>query len=272
MNKTHSKRLKFDRFYESDIPALAELLADPGITRNITANGSTRERCLASAARRIDWHNSTWDEYGYGVWALRSREPDIAPVDLLLGWCGFIPPDDDEPDPEILYAIRDDYRGQGFASEAAKHAISWLFNNTSYRGITAVISTPLNPGSVNVVTKLGMEYRTRMPFSLFLSGNELADEVTEYEIWRLSHGPAEEPDSLIEQVGFRAGQLSTVSSLSVPRILDTLSDAVSKRFGDSVESGVLQHRLEVLSTAFRHGCNDAFMDCYHVTRDRWSNR
>ena len=145
MNMSPSKRLKYDRFDESDVPALAALLADPSITRNITANGSTRERCLASAGKRIDWHNSTWDEFGYGVWALRACEPALAPADLLLGWCGFIPPDDDEPDPEILYAIRDDYRGQGFASEAAKHAISWLFNNTSYRGITAVISTPLNP-------------------------------------------------------------------------------------------------------------------------------
>lgn len=269
MTIPHSERLNFEHFNESDAPALAELLADSSITRNITANGSTPERCLASARKRIEWHNSTWEKFGYGVWALRARESDLAPPERLLGWCGFIPPDGDDPDPEILYAIRDDYRGIGLASEAARHVISFLFDTTPYQGVTAVISTPLNPGSVNVVTKLGMSYRIRMGFSLFLSGNELADEVAEYEIWRLAYGPMEDLDNLIEQVAFRAGQLSTVTSLPTQQILDFLSESLLKRYmqGGSVKER--DHHQTTLSKVFNRGCNDAYMDCYHVTREQW---
>ena len=48
-------------FDDADVEALAQLLADTSLTRNITANGSSPERCLAAARQRIDWHNSTWD-------------------------------------------------------------------------------------------------------------------------------------------------------------------------------------------------------------------
>ena len=271
MKIPHSARLKFEQFNESDAPALAELLADSSITRNITTNGSTPERCLASALKRIAWHNSTWEQYGYGVWSLRAHEPRLAPTDRMLGWCGFIPPDGDDPDPEILYAIRDDYRGIGLASEAASHAISYLFDTTPYTGVTAVISTPLNPGSVNVVKKLGMNFRNRMEFSLFLSGSELADEVVEYEIWRLAYGPTDDLDNLIGQVAFRAGQLSTVTSLTVRQILDYLSDSLlkrSKQEGTTNQRDWDQHQTNI-SIVFNRGRNDAYMDCYHVTREQW---
>ena len=45
-----------------------------------------------------------------------------------------------------------------------------------------------------------------MKFSQFLSENDLADEVAEYEIWRLAFGLTQDPVSLVEQVAFRAGQ------------------------------------------------------------------
>jgi len=60
-----SGRLRFDRFGDDDAAALARLLADPGLTRNITTNGSSAERCLASARKRIGWYNGNWDTLGY---------------------------------------------------------------------------------------------------------------------------------------------------------------------------------------------------------------
>lgn len=267
-----SERLKFERFGESDDQALAEILADSSITRNITSNGSTPERCLASARKRISWHNSSWLRYRYGVWSLRARETDLAPAHRLLGWCGFVPPDDKDPDPEILYALDADYRGKGLATEAARHAISWLFDTTHYQGVSAIISTPLNPGSVSVVTKLGMNFRNRMAFSLFLPESDLADEVAEYEIWRLAYGPMEDLGSLIEQVAFRAGQLSTVTSLTAEQILEFLSDSLLKRYEqEGTEKEMDQHQATML-VVFNRGCNDAYMDCYHVTREQWTGQ
>jgi RimJ/RimL family protein N-acetyltransferase len=261
--------LKFARFEESDAPALAELLADSSITRNVTSNGSSPERCLAAAGKRIAWYNDSWDEYGYGVYSLWAREPGLAPADRLLGWCGFVPPDDDDPDPEILYAIQADYRGLGLASEAARQAISWLFDTTPYPGVTAVIATPLNPGSVNVVTKLGMRLRHRMAYSVFLPDEALADEVVEYEIWRLAREPMEDLDRLVEQVAFRAGQLSTVTSLTPRQIMGGLSESLSQRLGQGVAAEDLDRYQANLSNHFERGCKDAYMDCYHVGKQQW---
>lgn len=93
-----TERLRLQSFADEDAPALAAILAEPEVTKNITANGSTPERCLASARHRIGWHNRSWDEHGYGVWAIKARSGE------LLGWCGFAVPDIGG-DPEILYGL-----------------------------------------------------------------------------------------------------------------------------------------------------------------------
>lgn len=266
MNLFPSARLRYARFDDADVSALARLLADPGITRNITADGSTPERCREFAARRIAWHNATWDSHGYGVWALRSRMDRLAPTDRLLGWCGFVAPDDDDADPEILYAIDADYRGLGLASEAARHAIGWLFETTRCAGVTAVISSRLNPGSVHVVEKLGFARRGRMRFDRFLSEPGLADEVLDYEIWRLAAAPTDDIDRLLEQVAYRGGQLSTVAAMDPSPARDALAASLGKRRPPESERPRLARKLVEL---FDAGRANAYMDCYHLGRDRW---
>ena len=267
MNPPPSARLAFTRFAEADVAALAGLLADPGITRNITADGSTPPRCREFAARRIAWHNGAWDSHGYGVWALRAHSAELAPADRLLGWCGFAPPDDDAPDPEILYAIHADYRGIGLASEAARHAIGQLFESTDYAGVTAVISARLNPGSVKVVDRLGFRRRGRMPFALFLGEDGLADEVLGYETWRLGEAPADDLDDLLEQVAFRAGQLSTVAAMDPLDARESLRVSLARREPPPTQRQRLERKLGEL---FDAGRDDAYMDCYYLDRDRWT--
>lgn len=260
-----SERIRFEVFEDGDAPALAALLADTSITRNITTNGSTPERCLASARRRIAWHNSYAEQQGYRVWALRARSPGLAPPDRLLGWCGFVPPDDDSPDPEILYAVDRDFRGIGIAGEAAAQAIAWLFGNTVHQGVSAVIFARLNPASVAVVSKLGFRLDGRMDFSLFLSSSELADEVAEYEIWRLRHGGADDLGRLVEETAFRAGQLSTVTSMSAREILHGLRGSLDAR----ATGGAGGELRAVVERSFGLGAAEAYMDCYHLSRERW---
>ena len=264
-----SARLRLEPFAETDAEALAALLADPSITRNITANGSSPERCLASARKRIDWHNNAWQQHGYGVWALRAQDSGLAPPDRLLGWCGFVPPDGDEPDPEILYAIDREFRGRGIAAEAASAAIDWLFRETEYAGVTAVIFSRLNPGSVAVVSKLGLRPHGQMAFSVFLSSGSLADEVAEYEIWRLAEDSADELDTLVEQSAFRAGQLGTVTSIAAGEILKSLSAALATRCAKAQDPAEQARLQAVLEQAFEAGRAAAYMDCYHLGRERW---
>ena len=269
MISPESERLLFERFEQSDSEALAALLADSSITRNITTNGSSAERCLASAHRRIEWHNGYWAETGYGVWALRAKSPDLAPAGRLLGWCGFVPPDDDDPDPEILYAIDRDFRGRGLASEAARESIDWLFRHTEYGGVTAVIFSRLNPGSVAVVSKLGLRYRRRMPFSVFLTDGALADEVAEYEIWRLGGDSTDDLEMLVEQTAFRAGQTSTVARTSPASIRERLAASLAQRVAGSPLEVELSRLAGLLQESFGRGAAEAYMDCYHLERETW---
>ncbi len=267
---SHSARLNFTRYNKADAPVLAELITDASITRNITVNGASPEKCLATARWRIGWHNSTWEQYGYGVLALRARAPELAAQNRLLGWCGFVPPDEEDvEDPEVIYAIDAAYRGRGLAREAARHAISWLFDATDYAGVTAVISARLNPGSVGVVSKLGLVHNGRMPFSLFIPGREQADEIAEYEIWRLAHGPMETLETLIEQVAFRAGQLSTVTSLTPAGLIKLLSESLAQRCRALGEVNRQERCQALLAENFDAGRSNSYMDCYHVNRERW---
>lgn len=65
-------RLRLVAYRQGDVDALAAILGEPDVSKNITANGSTPERCLESARQRINWHNSSWSDRGYGVWAVRA--------------------------------------------------------------------------------------------------------------------------------------------------------------------------------------------------------
>ena len=112
-----SKNSDSEGSVDEDRADLAALLGDPELTRNITANGSTPERCRQTAGQRIAWHNSSWQTLGFGVWALRLSGPAlalpgaIARPNRIVGWCGFAEADVPGEDPEILYGLSRDCRG-----------------------------------------------------------------------------------------------------------------------------------------------------------------
>lgn len=57
---------------------------------------------------------------------------------------------------EILYAISDSYQGNGYATEASKALIQWIFENTELKDLTAIVK-PENIPSKTVVGKLGFK-------------------------------------------------------------------------------------------------------------------
>jgi hypothetical protein len=58
--------------------------------------------------------------------------------------------------PQILYAVRPEFRGCGYAREGAGVIIETLFKSKSVMGVGAIVVGP-NPGSLAVLGKLGME-------------------------------------------------------------------------------------------------------------------
>ena len=255
-----TERLRLQPFAEADAPTLAAILAEPEVTKNITANGSTPERCLASARHRIGWHNRSWDERGYGVWAVK------APDGALLGWCGFAAPDIGD-DPEILYGLAPRYWRRGLGMEAARAAIDWLFDATEAGGVSAVIFGRLNPGSVAMIGKLGLKQRGIMPMPDFMPDRKLAKDVLDYEIWRLALGATLDAEALLFQAPHKGGQFATLK-LGDPREIEhAFCDAARGRADYStLPRDELDRRVR---DAFHQGMAEAHLDWYHMPRADW---
>ncbi len=253
-------RLRLAPFVDADAPELAAILAEPEVTKNITANGSTPERCLASARHRIGWHNRSWGERGYGVWAVKERGG------ALLGWCGFAAPDIGD-DPEILYGLAPHYWRRGLGMEAARAALGWLFRETQAGGVSAVIFGRLNPGSVAMIGKLGLAPRGTMPMADFMPDRVLAKDVLEYEIWRLGQGATRDAAALLFQAPHKGGQFATLG-LGDPGEIERAFREAARGRGEyeSMPRDELDARIR---DAFRQGMAQAHLDWYHMPRADW---
>lgn len=255
-----TERLRLQSFADEDAPALAAILAEPEVTKNITANGSTPERCLASARHRIGWHNRSWGERGYGVWAIKARSGE------LLGWCGFAVPDIGD-DPEILYGLAPRHWRRGLGMEAARAAINWLFDETQAGGASAVIFGRLNPGSVAMIGKLGLKPRGIMSMSDFMPDRQLAKDVLDYEIWRLAEGSTLDADALLFQAPHKGGQFATLN-LGDPREIEQAfcMAARDRADYDTLPRDELDKRVR---DAFHQGMAQPYLDWYHMPRAEW---
>lgn len=261
-----TERLRLDAFTRDDVPALAAILADPEVSANITTNASTPERCRASAELRIGWHNRSWSD-GYGVWAVRVVDEDIAPAGTLLGWCGFAAPDIGD-DPEILYGLASAYWGRGLAREMVRAAIDWLFAETAHGGISAVIFGRLNPVSVRIAEKFGMRRRGSMSIPDFMPDRKLAWDVLDYEIWRLGHAPARDPAALLFHAAYKGGQIATLEVEPLDVIEARFLEALRQRTDlDNIADAAARVRA-----AFREGAAAPFLDWYHLARADWPAR
>ncbi|MEM8537952.1 MAG: GNAT family N-acetyltransferase [Pseudomonadota bacterium] len=81
---------------------------------------------------------------GYSIWGIETKRGDF------IGVCGLIPW---EPGPMICYAVRRDFQGNGFGTEAAEAVI-----NSASDHFDLVISTvrDTNTASIRVAQKIGM--------------------------------------------------------------------------------------------------------------------
>jgi RimJ/RimL family protein N-acetyltransferase len=255
-----TNRLRLQPFADEDAPALAAILAEPEVTKNITANGSTPERCLASARHRIGWHNRSWDERGYGVWAVKGRSGN------LLGWCGFAAPDIGD-DPEILYGLAPQHWRRGLGMEAAQAAMKWLFAETGAGGVSAVVFGRLNPGSVAMIGKLGLTPRGIMGMADFMPDRQLAKDVLDYEIWRLAAGATLDAQALLFQAPHKGGQFATLDLGDPDGIEQMFCDAAHGRA--DYKTMPRDERDARVRDAFQQGMAQAHLDWYHLPRAAW---
>src|SRR5688500_15137217 len=73
----------------------------------------------------------------------------------VIGDIGFIEPPDGEGNVEFGYSIVPDYRGKGYATEAARAIIEWAFKQPGVKRVTANCLND-NYASIRVLEKTGM--------------------------------------------------------------------------------------------------------------------
>jgi len=145
-----TERLLLRRWRDSDREPFAEMNADPRVMEHFPGLLSRAESDAA-----IDRIVAHFANRGFGLWAV-----EIAGGVPFAGFIGLCVPRFENrftPCVEIGWRLAADYWGQGFATEGARAALHFGFNNL---GLDEVLSftVPANTRSRRVMEKIGMTY------------------------------------------------------------------------------------------------------------------
>ena len=144
-----SARLRLRQLLDTDAPFILELLNEPDFIRNI---GDRRIRTLEDARSYIQ-HGPmvSYSQHGFGLFLVELRE-NAAPI----GICGLLKRDYLD-DIDVGFALRESYRGRGYAFEAAAAVMRHGREDLGINRIVAITS-PDNDASMKVLRKLGLEF------------------------------------------------------------------------------------------------------------------
>jgi RimJ/RimL family protein N-acetyltransferase len=138
-----TERLRLRPFRESDFDDYAELCGDPEVSRYLSVR-LNREQSW----RHLAFLMGHWELRGYGMWAVEHRE-----TGAFLGRIGFADPDG-WPGCELAWALARRWWGHGFATEGAKAALAYAFNDLNKDRVISLIRAE-NRNSIRVAERLG---------------------------------------------------------------------------------------------------------------------
>jgi RimJ/RimL family protein N-acetyltransferase len=133
------------QFSEADLDAYAVMCADPDVMRYL-GTGVTLSR--GETWRAIAGMLGHWQMRGYGMWALESKE-----TGELVGRAGFINPEG-WPGFELGWVLGKPHWGKGYASEAAREARRWAYEDLGRDRFISLIRHG-NAPSIKVAERLG---------------------------------------------------------------------------------------------------------------------
>ncbi len=103
------------------------------------------------ASERLDFMVGHWQRHGFGMWAVLRRADGA-----FLGRCGLRYLDDTR-EIELGYTLTKACWGLGYATEASRAVLHHAFEVLRLERLVA-IADPANVASVNVMTKIGMNF------------------------------------------------------------------------------------------------------------------
>jgi ribosomal-protein-alanine N-acetyltransferase len=139
-----TERLLLRELELDDRDALMEILGDP-VAMRYYPTPFDRD----AVAAWIEWARRSYEENGFGLWAVVRRSDG-----RFLGDCGpMLQPVEDVMIPEVGYHIVAAEQGRGYATEAARACVAWVFANTPYDVVCSLVS-PENAPSRAVAARV----------------------------------------------------------------------------------------------------------------------
>jgi RimJ/RimL family protein N-acetyltransferase len=139
-----TERLLLRELDLDDVDSLFEVLGDPVSMRYYSAPFD-RDRVAAW----IDWARLSYRESGFGLWGVIRRSDG-----RFLGDCGpMLQPVEGELIPEVGYHVVPPEQGRGYATEAARASVAWVFANTKFDVVCSIVA-PENAPSRAVASKV----------------------------------------------------------------------------------------------------------------------
>lgn len=139
-----TSRLELRPFLETDVDSIAQLLADPEVTKYI---GDVRSRAAAAESVRL-----MCDAFASRGWGTLAVVPGGRSD--CIGYCG-VRPLAHTSEVEIAFALKQDCWNLGYATEAAAASMDATFKALRIGSIVATVY-PDNKASLRVLAKLGM--------------------------------------------------------------------------------------------------------------------
>lgn len=139
-------RLLLREWEPDDFDAYATMVADPAVMEFLSLTGSPMTRFAAWNSFAI--FAGHWRLRGFGFFAVFERE-----TGTFVGHVGPWRPEG-WPDLEVGWTLRSDYWGRGYATEAARAAITFAFEELRSLRVISLIA-PGNARSIAVAERLG---------------------------------------------------------------------------------------------------------------------
>jgi len=144
-----TERLTLRPWRPGDLDAFAAQCADAETMRYIGAGTPiSREEAVAV----IEGYLAEWERVRHGRWAV-----ELSSTGEFIGGCGLVRWKEGTPEAtgEVAYGFARAHWRLGYATEAARAAVSWGFANFDWETVVG-LTHPDNAASQRVLAKLGM--------------------------------------------------------------------------------------------------------------------
>ncbi len=145
-----TERLALRPFDEADADSVG-FYADPDVMRYIPRGPWPKEGVRDGFMRMVASRREQWRTLGMGMWAVTLRE-----TGAVIGHCG-LQPLQDSAEIEVFWLLDKPHWNAGIATEAAKAALRFGFEQATLPRIVA-IAMPENIASRRVMEKAGMRF------------------------------------------------------------------------------------------------------------------